>query len=65
MIILVIIKYSEARSHVNWLSGEKTKDHLCPRLQGADVLEMLVFSSLNQLTRLVAREYFIIQCHTS
>jgi hypothetical protein len=26
------------------------------------VLEKLVFSPLNQLTRLVAREYFIIQC---
>jgi hypothetical protein len=26
------------------------------------VIETLVFSSLNQLTRLVAREYFVMQC---
>jgi hypothetical protein len=54
-----MMKFSRAISRVKWLSGEKNQrfeDHLCPRPQG----ETLVFSPLNLLTRLLARENFII-----
>jgi hypothetical protein len=50
-----MMKYSRAISRVKWLSGEKNQrfeDHLCPRPQGT--------SPLNHLTRLKARENFII-----
>jgi hypothetical protein len=69
----IVLKNSRATSHVKWLSDEKNqcfKDHLCPRLQGTDVstlkmrtgfvLETLVFSSLNDLTQLIAREFFFM-----
>jgi hypothetical protein len=62
---LSIIKSSRATSRVNWLNGEKntvsrTISVLVLRvLKSVVILETLVFSSLNQLTRLGAREDFI------
>jgi hypothetical protein len=42
---------------VKWRKSQSFEDHLCPRLQVSD-LETLDFSSLNHMTRLVAREGF-------
>jgi hypothetical protein len=44
--------------------NQRFKDHLCPLslTRTEMVLETLVISSLNHLTWLVTREYFIIQC---
>jgi hypothetical protein len=65
---LCIIKSSTATSRVNWLNGEKSSVLVLRALQYFStlrtrtkmVLEMLVFSPFSQLTRLVAREDFII-----
>jgi hypothetical protein len=61
---LCIIKSSRATSRVKWLNGEKTNvSRTSPRPQGAElVLETLVFSPSHHLSRLVAREDFIIKC---
>jgi hypothetical protein len=58
------MKFSRAISRVKWLSGEKT--NVSKTISGlvlrvlVMVFETLVFSPLNHLTRLTARENFII-----
>jgi hypothetical protein len=49
---LVMMKFSWAISWVKWLSGERTKTEM--------VFETLVFSLLNHLTWLIARENIIL-----
>jgi hypothetical protein len=59
-------KVLSAISRVKWLNGEKKKKkqrfevHLLPYPQDADVFETLVFSTVQHLTRLIAREISII-----
>jgi hypothetical protein len=58
-----IIKYSRATSRVNWLSGEKKKFQrtISVLVFRVLILATLDFSPFNQLTQLVAREYFIME----
>jgi hypothetical protein len=54
-----MIKFSRAISRVKRLSGEKTNVSKT-MTRTKMVFETVVFSLLNHLTRLIAREYFII-----
>jgi hypothetical protein len=57
-----MMKFSRAISQVKWLSGEKTNASQTSTLRTRTemVFKILVFSPLNHLTRLIARENFII-----
>jgi hypothetical protein len=54
------MKFPRAISRVRWLSGEQTNVSKTLRTRTEMVFETLVCSPFNYLTRLIARENFII-----
>jgi hypothetical protein len=55
-----MMKFSRAISRVKWLSGEQTSVSKTISVLVLRVFETLVWLPLNHLTRLIARENFII-----